>query len=882
MSRITELRNLIIKAKHAYYYSGEPMMEDAEYDALEDELRQHSPDDPVLKIVGAQVPAESMLTKARHSIPMGSQSKVNSESEFRTWCQRNDVGPIHASVKGDGASAAAYYSNGRLVQAISRGDGVLGEDITANALRFKGLPVWVESEGRPFNGAVRFEVILTVEDWTRIDPSRSKNPRNAGTGIMGRKNGLQSDYLTIFAFDLDESRDGEPYNFETEIEKTVRLAELGFSVMPHTHCNDADEAVHYFKTIAQTRNELPIWIDGVVMKINAIKKQVELGVTGGRPKGQIAWKFDSAGAETILEGVVVSGGHTGGLYPTAQLRAVDIGGTTITNASLANFDEIARLDVAIGDSVWVIKANDIIPKIIRVTDRPANRQPILQPVFCPFCGGEVGRRLNVSGNDGVIIECRNSNCEKKSTGKIRRWIASLDILGIGDVVLEAMVEKLELADAADLYTLHDRAEELADLLINAERDLKLGAKRAASILQAIEATRELSLSQFLGSLGLDHLGKRRVEIMISAAEGALDELTAWRSGFLRDASFAAGVGVPSIGTEIQDGIDSMSQVIDKLLDAGVSITTGSLHGVAHRPGLTVCISGKLHSGRKKSDYQEPLLAIGYALVDEVSKGLNYLVLADADSGSSKAEKAKKLGVQVISEAQLIEMVGDFNSQETIITAELPIPTSIVSKPPKENDVSKPSKPLSVDESARRFEFVDDKSAKFWEVDVIAESVEVKFGKIGTNGQTQIKDFETPDEALKHAEKLVHEKLKNGYQEVVQGASPTASQAPAKPVPAPVKPVSVKAKSSPAPVKSAPSSKKVCISGKLPSGSKKADYEAPLLAAGYSLVDDVVHDLTYLVLADPASTSSKAEKARKLGVEVISEEELQGLLSTNNG
>ena len=878
MSRITELRNLITKAKHAYYYSGEPMMEDAEYDALEDELRQHSPDDPVLKIVGSQVPADSILTKARHSIPMGSQSKVNSENEFRTWCQRNEVGPIHASVKGDGASAAAYYSNGRLVQAISRGDGVLGEDITANALRFKGLPVWVESEGRPFNGAVRFEVILTVEDWTRIDPSRSKNPRNAGTGIMGRKNGLQSDYLTIFAFDLDESRDGEPYNFETEFEKTVRLAELGFNVMPHTHCSNADEAVNYFRTIAQTRSQLPIWIDGVVMKINTIATQVELGVTGGRPKGQIAWKFDSEGAETVLEGVVVSGGHTGGLYPTAQLRPVELGGTTVSNASLANYDEIIRLDVAIGDSVWVVKANDIIPKIIRVTDRPAHRRAILQPVSCPFCGGEVGRKQNVSGNDGVIIECRNSNCEKKSTGKIRRWIASLDILGIGDVVLEAMVEKMDLADAADLYTLRDRVDELADLLINADRDLKLGAKRAASILDAIEATREPSLSQFLGSLGLDHLGKRRVELMINASEGALDELAAWRSGRLRDVSFAASVGVPSIGAEIQDGIDSMSQVIDKLLDAGVSITSTSGHGAAEQPALTVCISGKLHSGRKKSDYEEPLLAIGYVLVDEVNKGLDLLVLADSDSGSSKAEKAKKLGVQVISEAQLIEMVGDFTTQAAHCSDELPIQTLIVSKTPKENTMAKSSTPISIDASARRFEFVDEKSAKFWEIDVIAESVEVKFGKIGTKGQTQMKDFETAEEALKHAEKLVHEKLKNGYQEVVQGAHQNASPAPTKPAPAPVKPVSVKAKTSPAPVKSVLSSKKICISGKLPSGSKKADYEAPLLAAGYSLVDDVVHDLTYLVLADPTSTSSKAEKARKLGVEVISEVQMKSIFN----
>jgi predicted DNA-binding WGR domain protein len=325
----------------------------------------------------------------------------------------------------------------------------------------------------------------------------------------------------------------------------------------------------------------------------------------------------------------------------------------------------------------------------------------------------------------------------------------------------------------------------------------------------------------------------------------------------------------------------MSRVIDKLLDAGVSITTGSAHGNVNHPEFTVCISGKLHSGRKKSDYQEPLLAIGYALVDEVSKGLNYLVLADADSGSSKAEKAKKLGIKVISEAQLIEMVGEFASQEPVSTVDLPIQTSIVSKPSKENAMTKPSTPLSVDASARRFEFIDEKSAKFWEIDVIAESVEVKFGKIGTNGQTQIKNFESPDEAFMHAEKLVHEKLKNGYQEVVPRANRKVPQALTKLAPVPVKPIPVKAKATPAPEKSVPGSKKVCISGKLPSGSKKSDYEAPLLAAGYSLVDDVVHDLTYLVLADPTSTSSKAEKARKLGVEVLSEEELQGLLSTNN-
>ena len=771
MSRITELRNLIIKAKHAYYYSGEPIMEDVVYDAIEDELRLLSPDDEVFKIVGAQVPQDTMLTKAKHSIPMGSQSKVNSVAEFQTWCEKNEVSEIHASIKGDGASAAAYYANGRLVQAISRGDGLVGEDITANALRFKGLPAWVETNGTAFNGAVRFEVILTVADWAKIDPAKSKNPRNAGTGIMGRKNGQQSDFLTIFAFDLDESINGKPVEFKTENDKTKRLLELGFNVMPHVSCANVDEAIAYFHEIARTRADLPIWIDGVVLKINDIQRQIELGISGGRPKGQVAWKFDSVGAETVLEGVIVSGGHTGGLYPTAQLRPVEIGGTTVSNASLANYDEIERLDVAIGDSVWVVKANDIIPKIVRVTQRGASRISILQPTACPFCGGVVGRRVNVAGDTGVIIECQNPNCEKKSTGKIRRWIASVDILGIGDVVLEAMVDQLNLSDAADLYTLRARFDELTDLMLNAERDMRLGDKRATSILEAIDGRRELTLNQFLGSLGLDHLGKRRVEIMIKAANGELDQLGAWRSGMLRNLDFAAQVGVPGIGGEIQDGIDGMSVVIDKLLANGVVILEKQLQSAANENLQTVCISGKLHSGKKKADYEESLKNVGYALLDEVSKGLNFLVLADPDSTSSKAEKARKLGIQIISEDQLIELI---NSTPVVPSPVVNNPNKVAPKsvqakvntqPRKEIEMPSNEKPLSINSSTRRFEFIDDHSSKFWEIDVVAESVEVRFGKIGTKGQIKITDFEMPPEALAHAEKKINEKLKEGYVEV---------------------------------------------------------------------------------------------------------------------
>jgi DNA ligase (NAD+) len=656
LSRIAQLRSAILKAKQAYYYRGDSLFTDREYDTLEDELRQLSPDDPVLKLVGAPIPPDSMLTKASHRIPMGSQSKVNSIDEFRIWHEKSEHAILHGSLKGDGASAAAYYENGHLKQCISRGDGSVGEDVTANALKFKGLPAYVADGDRPFNGAVRIEVILTVADWGVVDPARSKNPRNAGTGIMGRKNGHQAELLTVFAFDLDE----EGRQFTTETEKTERLAELGFNVIQHLACATSDDAIAFFEQTVKQRDDLPIWIDGVVLKLNDIAAQRAMGSTGGRPKGQIAWKFDSSGAETTLVGVNVSGGHTGALIPNAELTPVEIGGTTVKSASLANYGEVERLGLAVGDRVWVIKANDIIPKVVRVTEQGPSRQPIVPPSQCPFCGGSVGRRKNTGGDEGVVIECQNEDCPKKSIGKIKRWITSVDIQGIGDSVRLALVEQLELEDAADLYWLRTKKEALAELVINQDKDIRLGEKRATTILEGIEARRELTLPAFLGSLGIDRLGKRRVELMMQAAPGELDTVEQWRSGKLRQPEFAEKAGVPNTGAAIQDGLDAMASLIDRLLAAGVVVVQGAPaampQGGADAPTKTVCITGKLPSGKKKSDYAAALEAAGYRLVDTVEAGLDFLVLAEPNSTSSKAQKARKLNVALISEEDLERML----------------------------------------------------------------------------------------------------------------------------------------------------------------------------------------------------------------------------------
>lgn len=660
--RRTWLRNTILKAKQAYYFGGQPIMTDAEYDALEDELRAIDPDDDVLALVGAPVSADAILTKARHRMPMGSQSKVNTEEEFETWFTKNGSPAIQASLKGDGASAAAYYVDGRLEQAISRGDGIEGEDITANAVKFRGLPVLVQRpDGTPFSGAVRFEVILTVANWALIDPTLAKNPRNLGNGIMGRKNGKDAQLLTVYAFDVDDPET----QFATETEKAEFLEALGFTLMPSEACPDLASCVAYYRRITAERRDLPFWIDGVVLKIDDLEAQAKLGMTANRPKGQTAWKFVSEGGETTLLDYEIGGGHTGVLVPTAKLAPVEIGGTTVQNALLNNWEEVERLGVAVGDTVYVIKANDIIPKVIRVVERAAEgtRRAIEEPTQCPFCEGEVGRRTNTGGDAGVATVCLNAECPKKSSGKIARWIKGLDIQGIGDSVLEALIEQMDLENPAGLYTLDRDRDALAALIINQEREIRLGMKRATTILDAIDSTRALSLVQFMGSLGIHGLGTRRVELMLTSVPGELDTLADWRGDKLRDAEFAARAGVPSMGDRLQDGIAQVADVIDALLENGVTVQDADGQALLDAAAIasadskgSVAITGKLPSGKKKNDYKQPLEDAGFELVDKVTRELTYLVLADPESTSGKAKKARGYNVKLITEDELLGLL----------------------------------------------------------------------------------------------------------------------------------------------------------------------------------------------------------------------------------
>jgi DNA ligase (NAD+) len=316
-ARLSELRRLIDAADDAYYTHGNATVEDALYDAWKNELAPHDPGDPRLTRVGARI-QEALLQKREHTIPMGSLSKATNLGEFQKWVK--GIGAtdkrLHASYKMDGGSFSFELRNGRLVSAISRGDGLVGEDITANALKFRGLPAQCRIGDTPFTGFMRGEVILTTEDWSeQVDPDVLSNPRNCCFGIARRKNGRQCELLQVFAFRVFDS-DGHPLR-ATETEQTQLMREMGFNCTPAFTGTPEEVWQWYLKTQA-ARAALPYWIDGIVVKLDDIAEQLALGETDQRPKGQVALKFEAEGAVSCIRGVTISVGHTGAIVLTAR------------------------------------------------------------------------------------------------------------------------------------------------------------------------------------------------------------------------------------------------------------------------------------------------------------------------------------------------------------------------------------------------------------------------------------------------------------------------------------------------------------------------------------------------------------------------------------
>lgn len=634
-----ELEELILKAKQAYYNTASPIMSDEAYDNLEDQLKALDPESPVLKIVGAPAPKERQLQKVAHRRAMGSQDKIHTESEFDKWANRGS-GEFFASYKADGGSIAAYYENGRLVQVLTRGSGKAGEDITASAYYFRYLPPILS---KPFNWAVRCEAVLTNKAWHELDPTQASNPRNIANGILGRLDTSQAEYITAIAFDVDGA------DVSTEHEKEELLKSEGFKTAPSV-TGTLDAVKKFYEVTHNNRiaNKLQYWIDGIVVRINDLTEQQKLGETNNRPKGQVAWKFAAQGETTTIENVLWEVGATGAITPVAEIKPVRIGGTTVSRVSLANIDLIQSLGVTIGASVEVVKAGEIIPQISKVISSNP-KTPIVIPSKCPSCSARLEPKQNVDGTNTVTIYCTNDSCSARKIGKIRRWSDSREILGLGETVIQALLESGTISDVSDLYLLSPK--QIKDIQLSGKTTL--GEKRAATICSEIESKGKcMSLPEFLGSFGTRGLGVRRATLMIES-NPELVNIEKWFDGSLLDPLFASKAGVPQAGKLIHSGLQEEEETIRKVLP---HVTITSQIPKTAKTGFYICITGSLPSGKRKADYAKPLAQCGGELIDDVTKELDYLVVSDPTKETSKSKKAKKLNIQIISEEQLQKLL----------------------------------------------------------------------------------------------------------------------------------------------------------------------------------------------------------------------------------
>jgi DNA ligase (NAD+) len=700
---LAELQHLIDKADLSYYRVGyEPILTDEEYDALRPALKVKNPEDSRIDRVGVPYSPEELRSKVKHPIPMGSLDNTDDGilglDAWIDWVRAklNTDTKVMASLKMDGGSMRAKYVDGVLTEVATRGNGEVGENITLNAAAFRDLPTVLD---KPVNMDVRGEAILHKSDFKaicvrdhgkpfeEIDTREISNPRNVGNGLLGRDDGQDSDKMRFYVFNVEFWDGHEDFEFETEAEKFKMLKGLGFQVVPHELCKDVDAIKAFYNKTANGRDKFPFEIDGVVITLDSVENQ-EFFITKDvktrlRPKYARAIKFPHRAAVTTLESVSLSVGHTRAIIPTANLTEVRVGGVNVTHALLNNFDEIRRLDIAVGDEVEVVLAGDIIPKVIRKVKTGSSRHLIYEPEHCPACGSTTTRVHR--GKPGAVTYCSNSHCAPAMLAKIDHWIGGskkgVGILGIGDGILKAMWDEKLVSDPADLYTL--TVEQLESLTMDGVR---VGNSRAQSIIGEIQSKKEIPLDTFLGSLGIDLLGRRRVKILQQSAEGKLDRLENWLDTETFKQLEIQGLGDTTKGAVIS-GIENCRGLIEKLFANGVSIKYEDKVEVSDGAifdGFTFCLTGT----RECIDDIERL---GGTLKSGVSKTLSYLVQKDPTSQSGKTKKADSYGIPVIALDYLKRAIAG----EVVLDGKKMDPAEAVNKAKSTNSASPEPKPKQV-------------------------------------------------------------------------------------------------------------------------------------------------------------------------------------------
>ncbi len=684
--RVQELRRLLSEASYAYYVLDNPVMEDAVYDRLYRELSdlemQHpelvTPESPTQRV--GERPA-SQFSSVRHNIPLYSLENAFNVEEFAKWQERwqryappqikegQEGFEYVCELKIDGNAMALTYENGVLVRGATRGDGVTGEDITQNVRTIRSIPLRLNAENPPAVVEVRGEAFLPLEVFKQINQEREEageplfaNPRNAAAGTLRQLDPriVAQRRLDFFAYTLhigsqesgvrsQELGNTNPkskiQNPKSQWDALELMQQLGFRVNPNRKvCASLEDVRDYYNDWDTERRNLPYMTDGVVVKLNSFALQEQLGFTQKFPRWAIALKYPAEEAPTVVKNISVNVGRTGALTPLAEMQPVQLAGTTVQRATLHNSDRIAELDIRIGDTVIIRKAGEIIPEVVRVLPelRPDNTQPFQMPTHCPVCNQPVVRPVGEA-----VTRCINASCQAILKGALVHWASrnALDINGLGEKLVQQMVDQGVVQSVADLYELS--VQQLASL----ER---MGKKSAEKLVDAIANSKTQPWSRVLYGLGIRHVGSVNAQTLVQQFP-TVEQLAR--------ASAAQIEGVYGIGPEIAQSVAQWFQVpanqtlIDRLREAGLQLaaqvqTTGQ---TKNQPlsGKTFVITGTLPT-LKRDEAKELIEKVGGKVTNSVSSKTDYLVVGE-DAGS-KLEKAQSLGITQLSETQLLELV----------------------------------------------------------------------------------------------------------------------------------------------------------------------------------------------------------------------------------
>lgn len=659
--RVDELHKLLNQYGYEYYVLDKPSVPDSEYDkrmqeliALETEFPQlKTPNSPTQRVGGEVLEG---FQKVRHRIPMLSLANAFNEADLRDFDRRvrQTVGDTAyvCELKIDGLAVSLRYENGVFVQGSTRGDGTVGEDITANLRTVRSIPLQLTEK---VTIEVRGEVFMPKKSFAKLNKEREENgeilfanPRNAAAGSLRQLDPkiAASRNLDVFLYAIGENhlelieRHSEGLNY---------LDRLGLKTNQERRlCSTIDDVLEYIKEWQEKRPDLPYEIDGIVVKVDRYDQQEKLGTTVKSPRWAIAYKFPAEEVMTKLIGIDLSVGRTGVVTPTGILEPVRVAGTTVQRASLHNEDLIKEKDIRIGDYVIVKKAGDIIPEVVRSVPekRTGKENPFAMPTHCPACGSELVR---LEGE--VALRCINPKCPAQIREGLIHFVSrnAMNIDGLGEKVITQLYQENLVADVADIYKL------TKDQLIQLER---MGEKSVQNLLTAIEASKENSLERLLFGLGIRHVGAKAAKILAQTYEH-IDRLM--------DAKEEELQAITDIGEKMANSIvtyfqaPEVKELIDELKSLGVNVTYKG-----ERPqniadiespvaGKTIVLTGKL-TNLSRNEAKEKLEQLGATVTGSVSKKTD-IVIAGADAGS-KLEKAQSLDIEIWSEEQFLEILNE--------------------------------------------------------------------------------------------------------------------------------------------------------------------------------------------------------------------------------